>query len=123
MKKVLITGVTGQYGAYMTKFILSKNYEMHDIKRRSPLFNIDRIDRLYYDPHDAEMSLVFHNGGLTNSKNLIRIIHQVQPHEIYNLSAMSQTGRAITLARKFLHLYTIRFLVYKKFDRVTIGVS
>src|SRR6201992_4290339 len=90
MKKVaLITGITGQDGAYLTDLLLSKGYEVHGIKRRSSLFNTDRIDHLYQDPHDKNVNLVLHYGDLSDSTNLIRIIQQVQPDEIYNLGAMS----------------------------------
>ncbi|MDB5017625.1 MAG: GDP-mannose 4,6-dehydratase [Mucilaginibacter sp.] len=88
-KKALITGITGQDGAYLTELLLSKDYEVHGIKRRSSLFNTDRIDHLYQDPHDKNVNLVLHYGDLSDSTNLIRIIQQVQPDEIYNLGAMS----------------------------------
>lgn len=89
MKKALITGVTGQDGAYLTEFLLKKGYEVHGIKRRSSLFNTDRIDHLYQDPHEQKIRLTLHYGDLTDSTNLIRIIQEVQPDEIYNLGAMS----------------------------------
>jgi len=89
MKKALITGITGQDGAYLTELLLSKGYEVHGIKRRSSLFNTDRIDHLYQDPHDENKNLILHYGDLSDSTNLIRIIQQVQPDEIYNLGAMS----------------------------------
>jgi GDPmannose 4,6-dehydratase len=90
MKKVaLITGITGQDGAYLAELLLSKDYEVHGIKRRSSLFNTERIDHLYEDPHEKNRHLVLHYGDLTDSTNLIRIIQEVQPDEIYNLAAMS----------------------------------
>jgi len=90
MKKVaLITGVTGQDGAYLSEFLLKKNYIVHGIKRRSSLFNTDRIDHLYQDPHVDNQNFVLHYGDMTDSSNLIRIIQEVQPDEIYNLAAMS----------------------------------
>ena len=90
MKKIaLITGITGQDGAYLTELLLNKGYEVHGIKRRSSLFNTDRIDHLYQDPHDDNKNLILHYGDLSDSTNLIRIIQQVQPDEIYNLGAMS----------------------------------
>jgi len=89
MKKALITGVTGQDGAYLTELLLNKGYEVHGIKRRSSLFNTDRIDHLYQDPHDTDIRFKLHYGDLSDSTNLIRIIQQVQPDEIYNLGAMS----------------------------------
>jgi GDPmannose 4,6-dehydratase len=89
MKKALITGVTGQDGAYLTEFLLKKGYEVHGIKRRSSLFNTDRIDHLYQDPHETNIKFKLHYGDLSDSTNLIRIIQQVQPDEIYNLGAMS----------------------------------
>lgn len=88
-KKAIITGVTGQDGAYLAELLLSKGYEVHGIKRRSSLFNTDRIDHLYADPHIAGRRFILHYGDLTDSTNLIRIIQQVQPDEIYNLGAMS----------------------------------
>ncbi|MBK9329521.1 MAG: GDP-mannose 4,6-dehydratase [Sphingobacteriales bacterium] len=89
MKKALITGITGQDGAYLAELLLKKGYEVHGIKRRSSLFNTDRIDHLYQDPHIDNRNFVLHFGDLSDSTNLIRIIHQVQPDEIYNLGAMS----------------------------------
>lgn len=93
MKKVaLITGVTGQDGAYLAEFLLAKGYEVHGIKRRASLFNTDRIDHLYQDPHASSRNFVLHYGDLTDSSNLIRIVQQVQPDEIYNLAAMSHVA-------------------------------
>src|SRR6201992_3186949 len=90
MKKVaLVTGITGQDGAYLSELLLSKGYEVHGIKRRSSLFNTDRIDHLYQDPHEQNVKFKLHYGDLSDSTNLIRIIQQVQPDEIYNLGAMS----------------------------------
>ncbi len=89
MKKALITGVTGQDGAYLSELLLQKGYEVHGIKRRASLFNTERIDHLYQDPHDTDLRFVLHYGDLTDSANLIRIIQQVQPDEIYNLAAQS----------------------------------
>ena len=89
MKKALITGITGQDGAYLAELLLSKGYEVHGIKRRSSLFNTDRIDHLYQDPHSKNVHFKLHYGDLTDSTNLIRIIQEVQPDEIYNLGAMS----------------------------------
>jgi len=89
MKKALITGITGQDGAYLAELLLKKGYEVHGIKRRSSLFNTDRIDHLYQDPHEANIKFTLHYGDLSDSTNLIRIIQQVQPDEIYNLGTMS----------------------------------
>ncbi len=89
MKTALITGVTGQDGAYLAEFLLNKGYEVHGIKRRSSLFNTERIDHLYQDPHEARRNFILHYGDLTDSTNLIRIVQQVQPDEIYNLGAQS----------------------------------
>ncbi len=90
MKKIaLITGVTGQDGAYLSEFLLKKGYEVHGLKRRSSLFNTDRIDHLYQDPHETDRKYVLHYGDMTDSTNLIRLIQQIQPDEIYNLAAMS----------------------------------
>jgi len=89
MRTALLTGVTGQDGAYLTELLLKKGYEVHGIKRRSSLFNTDRIDHLYQDPHEQHVNLKLHYGDLTDSTNLIRIIQQVQPDEIFNLGAMS----------------------------------
>ena len=89
MKKALITGITGQDGSYLTELLLGKGYEVHGIKRRSSLFNTDRIDHLYQDPHASNVRFKLHYGDLSDSTNLIRIIQEVQPDEIYNLGAMS----------------------------------
>ncbi len=91
-KIALITGVTGQDGAYLSEFLLKKGYEVHGIKRRSSLFNTDRIDHLYQDPHVENRNFTLHYGDLTDSTNLIRIIQEIQPDEIYNLAAMSHVG-------------------------------
>lgn len=89
MKKALITGITGQDGAYLTELLLEKGYEVHGIKRRSSLFNTDRIDHLYQDPHETNIKLKLHYGDLSDTSNIIRIVQEVQPNEIYNLGAMS----------------------------------
>jgi GDPmannose 4,6-dehydratase len=91
-KVALITGVTGQDGAYLAELLLDKGYEVHGIKRRASLFNTDRIDHLYQDPHVEHQRFTLHYGDLTDSTNLIRIIQQVQPDEIYNLAAMSHVA-------------------------------
>jgi GDPmannose 4,6-dehydratase len=91
-KVALITGVTGQDGAYLSEFLLKKGYIVHGIKRRASLFNTDRIDHLYQDPHVENRDFILHYGDLTDSTNLIRIIQQVQPDEIYNLAAMSHVA-------------------------------
>lgn len=92
LKKALITGVTGQDGAYLSEFLLSKGYEVHGIKRRTSLFNTDRIDHLYQDPHVNNRRFFLHHGDMTDSSSLIRIIQQVRPHEIYNLAAQSHVA-------------------------------
>jgi GDPmannose 4,6-dehydratase len=92
MKKALITGVTGQDGSYLAELLLDKGYEVHGIKRRTSLFNTDRIDHLYQDPHESNRKFVLHHGDLTDSTSLIRIIQQVQPDEIYNLAAQSHVA-------------------------------
>jgi GDPmannose 4,6-dehydratase len=89
MKKALITGITGQDGAYLTELLLAKGYEVHGVKRRASSLNTARIDHLYQDPHDPEVRLRLHYGDLTDSTNLIRIVQEVQPDEVYNLAAMS----------------------------------
>ena len=91
-KVALITGITGQDGAYLAEFLLNKGYEVHGIKRRSSLFNTDRIDHLYQDPHETDRKFILHHGDLTDSSSLIRIIQQVQPDEIYNLAAQSHVA-------------------------------
>ncbi|WKT93357.1 GDP-mannose 4,6-dehydratase [Brucella anthropi] len=92
MKKALITGVTGQDGSYLASLLLEKGYEVHGIKRRASLFNTDRIDHLYQDPHDECRRFILHYGDMTDSSSLIRIIQQVQPDEIYNLAAQSHVA-------------------------------
>jgi GDPmannose 4,6-dehydratase len=89
MKTALITGVTGQDGAYLAELLLSKGYKVHGVKRRSSLFNTERIDHLYQDPHEKNINFKLHYGDLTDSTNIIRIIQETQPDEIYNLAAMS----------------------------------
>lgn len=91
-RKALITGITGQDGAYLAESLLDKGYEVHGIKRRTSLFNTDRIDHLYQDPHDPDVRLRLHHGDLTDSSSLIRIIQQVRPDEIYNLAAQSHVA-------------------------------
>ncbi|TDN89129.1 GDPmannose 4,6-dehydratase [Salegentibacter sp. 24] len=89
MKKALITGITGQDGAYLSEFLLQKGYEVHGIKRRSSQFNTSRIDHLYQDPHETNRNFILHYGDMSDSTNLIRLIKEIQPNEIYNLAAMS----------------------------------
>jgi len=91
-KVALITGITGQDGAYLAEFLLQKGYEVHGIKRRTSLFNTDRIDHLYQDPHEQERRFILHHGDMTDSSSLLRIIQQVQPDEIYNLAAQSHVA-------------------------------
>ena len=88
-KRALITGITGQDGAYLAEWLLCKGYEVHGIKRRASSFNTDRIDHLYEDPHSTDVRLRLHYGDLTDATNVLRIIQQVQPDEIYNLAAQS----------------------------------
>ncbi len=92
IKKALITGITGQDGAYLAEFLLGKGYEVHGIKRRASSFNTDRIDHLYQDPHEEEQRFFLHYGDLNDSMNLVRIIQQIQPDEIYNLGAQSHVA-------------------------------
>lgn len=89
MKVAFITGITGQDGAYLSEFLLKKGYVVHGLKRRSSLFNTDRIDHLYQDPHTDNRNFILHYGDMTDSTNLIRLIHEIKPDEIYNLAAMS----------------------------------
>jgi len=89
MKTALITGITGQDGAYLAEFLLKKGYEVHGLKRRSSLFNTDRIDHLYQDPHAEKRNFFLHYGDMTDSSNLIRLVQETQPDEVYNLAAMS----------------------------------
>ena len=91
-KVALITGITGQDGAYLAEFLLNKEYVVHGIKRRASSFNTDRIDHLYQDPHEKEQKFILHYGDLTDSMNLVRIIQQIQPDEVYNLAAQSHVA-------------------------------
>ena len=91
-KKALLTGVTGQDGAYLAELLLDKGYEVHGIKRRSSLFNTQRVDHLYVDQHEDDISFVLHYGDLTDTSNLTRIVHEVRPDEIYNLGAQSHVA-------------------------------
>src|ERR1700759_4352590 len=88
-KVALVTGVTGQDGAYLSELLLEKGYIVHGVKRRSSSFNTGRIEHLYQDPHEGHPNFVLHHGDLTDSTNLIRIVQEVQPDEIYNLAAQS----------------------------------
>lgn len=93
MKKIaLVTGITGQDGAYLAEYLLAKGYEVHGIKRRSSLFNTDRIDHLYQDPHVSDRNFILHYGDMTDSSSLVRIIQQVRPEELYNLAAQSHVA-------------------------------
>ncbi len=92
MKKALVTGITGQDGAYLAEFLLEKGYEVHGIKRRASLFNTDRIDHLYQDPHTENRRFILHHGDLTDSSSLVHIIGKVEPDEIYNLAAQSHVA-------------------------------
>jgi GDPmannose 4,6-dehydratase len=92
MKKAIITGITGQDGSYLAEFLLSKEYEVHGIKRRSSLFNTGRIDHLYQDPHDRDVHFRLHYGDMTDTSSLVHVIQKVQPDEIYNLAAQSHVG-------------------------------
>lgn len=91
-KTALVTGITGQDGAYLAEFLLAKGYVVHGIKRRASLFNTDRIDHLYQDPHLSHRRFILHYGDMTDSSSLVRIIQQVQPYEIYNLAAQSHVA-------------------------------
>jgi GDPmannose 4,6-dehydratase len=91
-KRALITGITGQDGAYLAEFLLARGYEVHGIKRRASLFNTDRIDHLYTDPHEPNRRMILHYGDLTDATNLIRIVQEVRPQEIYNLAAQSHVA-------------------------------
>jgi len=92
LKRALITGVTGQDGAYLAELLISKGYQVHGVKRRASLFNTDRIDHLYQDPHVKDRQFILHYGDMTDSTNLIRIVQEVQPDEIYNLAAQSHVA-------------------------------
>src|SRR6185503_2033290 len=92
MPRALITGVTGQDGAYLAQLLLAKGYEVHGLKRRSSSFNTGRIEDIYQDPHDPDQRFALHYGDLTDSTNLIRIVQEVQPTEIYNLAAQSHVA-------------------------------
>ena len=91
-KRALITGITGQDGAYLAEWLLDQGYEVHGVKRRASLFNTDRIDHLYRDPHESDRRMILHYGDLTDATNLIRIVQEVRPHEIYNLAAQSHVA-------------------------------
>ena len=105
-KTALITGITGQDGAYLAELLLDKGYIVHGIKRRSSLFNTDRIDHLYKDQHEEDVRFFLHYGDLTDSTNLIRIIQQVQPDEIYNLAAMSHESSKSNCYRRKERYYS-----------------
>ena len=104
MKVALITGITGQDGSYLAEFLLKKGYLVHGIKRRSSSFNTSRIDHLFKDPHQSNVNLILHYGDLTDSTNLIKIIQQVQPDEIYNLAAQSHVKISFQIPEKSIYL-------------------
>ena len=104
-KVALITGITGQDGAYLAEFLLGKGYEVHGIKRRSSSFNTNRIDHLYQDPLEANRKFLLHYGDLTDSMNLVRIIQKIKPDEIYNLGAQSHV--AVSFFLKFQNIQQI----------------
>lgn len=113
MKRALISGVTGQDGAYLADLLLSKGYEVHGIKRRASLINTDRVDHLYQDPHESNPRFILHYGDLTDATNLIRIVQEVQPDEIYNLAAQSHVQVSFETAEYTANsdaLGTLRFL-------------
>ena len=97
-KKALITGITGQDGAYLAELLLGKGYEVHGIKRRASQLNTERIDHLYQDPHEDDVRLTLHYGDLVDSTNLIRIVQEVQPDEVYNLAAQSHVRVMMTVS-------------------------
>ena len=97
MKKALITGITGQDGSYLAEFLLAKGYEVHGIKRRASLFNTQRIDHIYEDPHNPDPRLKLHYGDLTDTSNLTRILREVEPDEVYNLGAQSHVAVSLSL--------------------------
>ncbi|MBI3566214.1 MAG: GDP-mannose 4,6-dehydratase, partial [Elusimicrobia bacterium] len=92
MKKALITGITGQDGSYLAEFLLNKGYEVHGLKRRTSLFNTDRIDHLFQDPHEKKLRFILHHGDMTDSSSLQRVVEAVRPDEIYNLAAQSHVA-------------------------------
>src|SRR5215470_19990527 len=92
MRKALITGITGQDGAYLAEFLLEKGYQVHGIKRRASSLNTARIDHLYQDPHEPQLRFRLHYGDMTDANSLVRVIQKIQPHEIYNLAAQSHVG-------------------------------
>ena len=126
-KKALITGATGQDGAYLSEFLLKKGYEVHGLKRRASLFNTDRVDHLYQDPHEKDLKFILHYGDMTDSTNLIRLIKEIEPDEIYNLAAMSHvqvsfetpeyTGNADGLGTLRI-LDAVRLLGFEKKTRI-----
>ena len=106
MKKALITGITGQDGSYLAEFLLNKGYEVHGIKRRASLFNTERIDHIYEDPHRPDPQLKLHYGDLSDSSNLTRILSEVQPDEVYNLGAQSHVAVSFESPEYTCLLYT-----------------
>lgn len=124
MKRALISGITGQDGTYLTEFLLAKGYEVHGIKRRASPFNTDRIDHLYQDPHDPERRLFVHYGDLTDATNLIRIVQQVQPDEIYNLGTQSHLQVSFETPEYTAEpdaLGRLRPLEFEALERLNIG--
>jgi len=91
-KKALVSGITGQDGSYLAEFLLAKGYEVHGIKRRSSSFNTERLDHIYQDPHDANPKFFLHYGDLTDTSNLVRLMSEIEPDEVYNLGAQSHVA-------------------------------
>jgi GDPmannose 4,6-dehydratase len=121
-KRALITGITGQDGSYLAELLLDKGYEVHGVKRRASLFNTDRIDHLYTDPHEPDRRMVLHYGDLTDATNLIRIVQEVQPEEIYNLAAQSHVAVSFETAEYTANsdaLGTLRLLEAIRICRLT----
>ena len=106
-KKALITGITGQDGSYLAEFLLDKGYEVHGIKRRSSLFNTHRIDHIYEDPHVKNQRFKLHYGDLTDTSNVIRLLSEIQPDEIYNLAAQSHVGISFNTGEATLNINTL----------------
>ncbi len=125
-KKALITGITGQDGAYLAKFLIDKGYEVHGVKRRSSIIKTDRIDDLFIDPHEDNVNLYLHYGDLTDSNNLTRLLHEIQPDEVYNLAAMSHVRVSFDIPEYTSNvdgIGTLRLLESIKFLKMTEKVK
>ena len=123
-KRALITGITGQDGSYLSEILLSKGYQVHGIKRRSSSFNTQRVDHLYQDPHESNQRFILHYGDLADSANLIRLVQEIQPEEIYNLGAQSHVASSFETPEYTANINALEPFEYLKlFARLATSIA